>query len=350
MSQPLKLGFVGTGFMGQAVHLPNFSASEQCEIVALADLKERQAELVARRHQIGRVCASHEEIAADPEIEACVAIASEAFNQRIACDLLEAGKHVFIEKPMSRSVAGGRAMVEAAERSGKLLMVGYMKRYDEGVLAAKQLLDELQESGELGDVSFVRAHCFGGDWICGQVDIIQTDEQPQGFEPTPTPDWLTEENARKFLTFSNVFCHNLNLLRFLLGDKLTPITASLAHEKSWPVTFDGGGYPISLEVGSLPAYAWDEHTTIYFDRGWLHIETPPPLVRAPARVSLYKGGQTHEIHQPLAPWSWAFRNEAEHFLECIAKGSEPRSSGADSLQDLEIAEQILRIRQKGGTS
>jgi len=342
----IKIGFVGTGFMGQAVHLPNFMACPQCQVIALADLKRKQAELVAEHHQIARVYGSHAELAADPDVEACVVIVNEAFNRQIACDLLAAGKHVFIEKPMSRSAQAAQEMVEAARQAGKLLMVGYMKRYDAGVLAAKRLLDELRTSGELGEVTFVRAHCFGGDWICGHYDIIQTDEKPATLPPTATPAWLTAENARNLVTFNNVYTHNVNLLRFLLDNNLTVLTANLAHEKSWLVSFDGGGYPVSLEVGSLPAYAWDEQTVIYFERGWLLIETPPPLVRAPAKVTLYRAGRVHEIRRPLAPWSWAFRNEAEHFLECVASGRQPRSSGADSLRDIQIAEEVLYLWQQ----
>ena len=132
----LRIGFVGCGYMGQVAHLPNFLAADECEVVALAELRPGLRELVAEKHGIPRTVASHAELAEAEDIDAVVAITPEDLNERIACDLLSAGKPVMTEKPMALSVEAARRMVEAGRVGDAQLMVAYMKRYDDGVREA----------------------------------------------------------------------------------------------------------------------------------------------------------------------------------------------------------------------
>ena len=88
---------------------------------------------------------------------------------------------------MATNVEDAQTMVRASEASGKLLMVAYRKRYDEGVLKAKEILDNLVSSGELSEITFVRVHDFGGDWICGYDEpVIATDEPYPEVRPRPS--------------------------------------------------------------------------------------------------------------------------------------------------------------------
>ncbi len=339
----VKLGFVGCGFMGQLAHLPNFLAVPECQVVALAEKRPKLARLVAEKHHIPKVYESHSELAAGDEVQAVAAILPEGLNDQVACDLLRAGKHVFLEKPMARSVEAARRMVAAAEAGGALLMIGYMKRYDPGVEKAREILTDLQDSGQLGAITFARSHCFGGDWICGLSGAIATDEPYPAVQHTPPPAWLPEDRHADFHRFNNVYCHNVNLLRWLLGTDLTVGHAYVEGSGAWLVRFSAGSVPVSLEVGGLAAHVWEEHTIVYFEKGWLLVETPPPLLRnVGAKVTLYRGADMRETWQPLPEWTWGFYNEAAHFVECVAQGKTPHSSGHDSLRDMEIAEEVFR--------
>jgi predicted dehydrogenase len=311
-------------------------------VMALAELRPRLRELVGAKYAIPRRVESHLELAAADDIDAVVAIAPEDLNERIVCDLLKAGKPVMTEKPMAPSVEAAQRMVAAGRETETHLMVGYMKRYDDGVREARRLIEQWRESGALGQMTFARAHCFGGDWQTGLKGHITTDEEYPLLERTPLPAWLPEEASGAYRRLNNVYCHNVNLLRFLLGSSLEVKHVDMSGP-SWIVLLDGGGFPVSLEAGQLAAHAWEEHTRIYFERGWIEIETPPPLLRnVPARVIVYGGGDQPEVRQPIAPWTWAFENEARHFLECVREGKEPLSSGEDSLRDVELIEEIAR--------
>ncbi len=345
MSQPIKVGFVGCGFMGQLVHLPNFVASERCEVVALAELRPELAKLVDHKYHIPKVYTDSSELARDDEIEAVGAILPPALNDRVTCGMLRAGKHVFIEKPMAASVEAAQRMLEAAEEGGVLLMVAFHKRYDPGVVKARQIIDEFRRNGRLGEITFARAHCFGGGWICGLSGQITTDESPPQVETTPGPAWLDESLHGDFANFTNMYSHNTNLLRFLLDTPLEVNQVNLSHS-TWLIIFEAQHYPVSLETGRVTAHTYDEHTHVYFEHGWVDIVTPPPLLRnTPAQVTVYEFNDAKQITVPLLEWKWAFREEAEDFLACIQEGRQPRTSGVDSLRDMEIAEDIFRVWQ-----
>jgi len=130
--RPVRFGYVGCGFMAQKVHLPNFSTIPGCELLALAEVRTGLRDRVAERYGIPRRYASHEEMARDPEIEAVGVSAGYALQGQMARDLLRAGKHVLMEKPMAVTVNDAEAILAASREGGGRLMVAYMKRYDTG--------------------------------------------------------------------------------------------------------------------------------------------------------------------------------------------------------------------------
>lgn len=102
--RPVKLGYVGCGFIAQHIHLPNFSTIPQCELVAIAELRPRLGRAVADHYRIPKLVDSHIALRDDPDIEAIAVSADYVVQGNIAADLLRAGKHVFMEKPMAVSV------------------------------------------------------------------------------------------------------------------------------------------------------------------------------------------------------------------------------------------------------
>src|SRR3954449_9735465 len=97
----IRLGYVGCGRMAQRVHLPNFAALPDCELVGLAEVRRDLGEKVQRRYGIPRLYADHLALIADPNVEAIAVSAPFALQGEIARDALAAGKSVFMEKPMA---------------------------------------------------------------------------------------------------------------------------------------------------------------------------------------------------------------------------------------------------------
>src|ERR1700761_1836049 len=148
----VRFAYVGAGWVAQTIHIPNFRSLPDCEFLALAEVRQELGQKVADRYSIPKLYRSHKEIAADPEIEAVGVSGPYALQGKIAEDLIRAGKHVFMEKPMAVSLKRAESML-AAVKSGKArLMVGYMKRYDTGNLLLKKRLDAWKASGECGKI------------------------------------------------------------------------------------------------------------------------------------------------------------------------------------------------------
>jgi predicted dehydrogenase len=78
--EPVKLGYVGCGFMAQKVHIPNFVSIRDCELIALAEVRTKLGRKVQERYKIPRLYAHHLELAKDPEIEAVAVSADFALH------------------------------------------------------------------------------------------------------------------------------------------------------------------------------------------------------------------------------------------------------------------------------
>ena len=360
---PIRLAYIGGGTLAQRVHLPNFASLPSCQLVALAEIRRDLGEKVQRRYAIPRLYPDHRALLEDAEIDAVAVSAPYALQGEIARDCLAAGKPVFMEKPMAISLAQADSILAASQRSGARLMIGYMKRYDPGNALVQTTVEKWRATGELGKVRFARAHGYGGDWTAGiNLPPLETSELPAPPAPTEEnlPAWLPAEHAAGYVGYLQQYTHNVNLLRFFLdaGDRVRVKHADLDPDGyTGLVTFEIDGVRATLETGRLRHYRWDEHTQVYFERGWVHTWAPPLLLRnAVAEVEIYRSdeagapgalaesGVQHTLTRaiPEPRWGWAYRREAEHFLECLQTGAPFRSPAEDARTDVRLFEEIYR--------
>jgi predicted dehydrogenase len=287
----------------------------------------------------------------DPDVQAVVASQPHLRNGHLAIPLLQAGKHVFIEKPMAGSHQEAIAIQQAALTGGAHVMVGLMKRHDTAVLAARESLQQFYASGELGRLQRIRAHCFGGDWIHDAHPPLTTQEGvPVDADFTPVfPAWMDAEQAKQFQNYLNIMAHNLNLVRYLYPGALTVQTAVARRAQRLLHTAlltGADGTLVELAGGSVRSHQWEEETHFYFERGWVKLFTPSPLNRQTrGHVEIYrnqdgKSGQSQTITPAI---DWAFRRQASHFIACVRDGVEPVSSGRDTLEDMRLMEEIFRV-------
>lgn len=351
----IRIGYVGCGFMAQKVHLPNLLATPECELVALAEVRRELGRKVQARLGIPKLYTDHQALLADPDIQAIGVSAAFMVQGEIARDALLAGKDVFMEKPMAVSLAQADAILDAARRSGRRLMVGYMKRYDAGNELVKAQVTAFRASGELGPITYVRNHGFCGDWTAGLDTPMDTTQEPMPETPARGPDWLPPEFLKQYLGYLQQYTHNINLLRWFLdaGDQVKVRVVDLDDDGyTGVVVLDLNGVRAVIESGSISHFRWDEHTQIYFRHGWIHTWAPPLLLRqTPAEVEIYRAGKEQSfIRQiPQPAWSWSYKREIEHFVHCLQTGEPFRSSGEDTRTDVRLFEEIFRahLTQRG---
>ena len=174
------------------------------------------------------------------------------------------------------------------------------------------------------------------------------------------PDWLPAEYHGRYLGYLQQYTHNVNLLRYLLdaGDDVQVRTVDLDPDGRVGVAIlNVNGVRCVLETAQLRYHRWDEHTQVYFERGWVHTWAPPLLLRnAVAEVEIYRSdaegaagplgaeGVRHTITRALSEprWSWAYKREAEHFVESLRAGTPFRSTGGDTRTDVRILEDVFR--------
>jgi predicted dehydrogenase len=356
MSDKIRFAYVGCGFVAQTIHIPNFRILPNCDFVALAEMRQDLGKKVAQRYDIPKVYRSHEEIAADPNIQAVGVSGPYALQSHIAEDLIRAGKHVFMEKPMAVSVARAQSIVQTvqATRGKARLMVGYMKRYDPGNVMLKHHLDAWRASGDLGRILLARNHGFGGNWVYANDPNVPFDKSTEPAPPAPDecPQWLPENRKDAYLNYLQQWTHNLNLLRYFLGDANgnAPVTVKSVQLDPDGITglviLDIAGVRAVVESAYTRFHAWEEHTQIYFEGGWLRTAAPALMHKEKsATVELYRAAhkdQPPRATEEFAPPAWSYREEAKHFLEQIRTGQPFRSSAEDTLHDVILCEEIYK--------
>ena len=151
----LRVGVVGCGGIANAKHLPAMKKNGNFEIVAFCDLIEEKA--LKAKEEYGTedalVCTDYKEVLKQ-DVEAVYVLTPNSAHAPISIAALDAGKHVMCEKPMAKTYAEAKAMVEAAERSGKILTIGYQSRYR----ADSAYLKRACENGDLGEIYYAKAH------------------------------------------------------------------------------------------------------------------------------------------------------------------------------------------------
>ena len=153
----LRVGIVGCGGIANGKHLPAMKKNGNFEIVAFCDLIEERARKAKEEYGTpdARVYTDYKELLKE-DVEAVYVLTPNSVHAPVSIAALEAGKHVMCEKPMAKTYAEAKAMVEAAKKSGKLLTIGYQNRYRSDSLYLK----EACENGDLGEIYYAKAHAI----------------------------------------------------------------------------------------------------------------------------------------------------------------------------------------------
>jgi predicted dehydrogenase len=337
---PVRIGFVGVGGMGQCAHLRNYVTVPDCEVVALAEIRENLGKTVAQRYGVPHVYNSHEEMLANEQLDGIVSAQPFSRHGVLVPELLKAGVPVLTEKPLAASVQVGEAIVAAVEASGTWHMVGYHKRSDPATMYGKAEVDRLKSTGELGALKYVRVLMPAGDWIAGGFNVLVSTAEPWPaveWDP-PAPD-MDDETRREYEAFVNYYIHQVNLLRHLLGE---PYRATYADPSGvLMVAESDSGVCGTIEMSPyVTSIDWQEQALVCFEHGYVKIDLPAPLAyNNPGRVEILRdpGGATPMTCSPTLPWVHAMRQQAMNFVAAIKGERPPMTTAQEALEDLRVA-------------
>ena len=154
----IKIGIIGCGGIGMQKHLPALSVIDNVQIIAFCDTNIERA--TAAKEKFGtedaKIYDNYKNMLVDKLVNVVHICTPNKSHSHIAIDALENGMHVMCEKPMAKTAAEAKTMVEASKRTGKKLSIAYQNRFRQDSLYLKKLC----EQGELGEIYFAKAHAI----------------------------------------------------------------------------------------------------------------------------------------------------------------------------------------------
>ena len=310
MTRRVKIAVIGTGRMG-SVHVRNIlQYIPEAELAAICDIRLEVAQAVADELGIERVVQDYHELLADPQIEAVLIAASTNAHDYIMKDAAAAGKHIFCEKPLALELNKIDEALEAVEKAGVKLQVGFNRRFDKSF----QKVREMVASGELG------RPCI--------LHIMSRDPE------VPAMEFMRVSGGM----FLDMTIHDFDMARFQIGevDEIYAIGGVLVE----PELNEFGDIDTSLvtlkfasgAVGAIDnsrqaVYGYDQRLEVFCTNGTAMAENE--------RENVAVKGKPDGFHSSRIPhffmnrYASCYVEEVRQFIECVRENKPTPVSGED---------------------
>ncbi len=319
----INIGVVGYGYWGPNL-VRNFAETPGANLAAVADLDPRKLEVVRKRFPAVKATTRFQDLLADPGIDA-IAIATPVNTHfDLGMAVLKAGKHLWLEKPMTETSDQARQLVEEAERRKLVLLVDHTFIYT----GAVRKIGEIIKAGDLGETLYYDSTRINLGLFQRDVSVI-----------------------------SDLAVHDFAILDYLLGEHPAAVSASgINHFPGTPenlayiTLFYDSGMIAHLNVswlapvkvrsiligGSKKMIAYDdlepsEKVKIY-DKGVAFTDDPAQI------QEMRVGYRTGDMWAPKLVGTEALRLEGEHFVDCINEVKAPETDGKLGLRVVELIE------------
>ncbi|MCA1815658.1 MAG: Gfo/Idh/MocA family oxidoreductase [Acidobacteria bacterium] len=295
----IRLGLIGCGGVAESRHLPALRRVRGVRVAALADVDPSRLERVARRFGAARRYENYSDLIEGGDVDAVAVCVPPTLHADAARAALDAGKHVFIEKPLALGLAECDRLIEAAEaRRALKVTVGFNLRAHRLVRAAREIVGR----GELGEVKLVGTTFTSGARL------------GEGFA-----DWRTRRESGGGALFEQG-SHHFDLLRFLLGREAEEVSAASGRADetaTFMARMEGGAQVVSaFSEGTAESHAVE----VYGARGRL-------------RVSLYRADGLEQFR--VGEYAGAPRvrlREAVRTLRALPRVMQRSARGGDQLE------------------
>ena len=344
MSKKKNLAFIGAGFIGQTCHIQNYFENNHCNLIAIAESKPKLKKLVANKYNFKNCYSNHLDLLkSEKNLDAVVVVTNRFLTAGIVMDCLKHNLNVFAEKPLSLNSKFAKKLVNLSKNKKLILKVGYNKIYDEGVQLANNIFKKLMKTKELGNLVYIKSHRYSGTGYCNLSGYIKTNEIFK-LNKSDSPLSIFKNNQKnKYLSYLNLYCHNINLVRFFLKSEPKVEYANISNTNTGIVVMDFNGIKFSLETMDYKDDYWDEKFEFYFENAILEIKTPPQqLMNVPAKVSLFKRINKPIKIEPKSNFSWSFKKQSEAFIRDLQNKNCLINDANSCLNDIKIVEDIFK--------
>lgn len=332
MSERIGIAVVGTGDWGRNL-VRNLANLPNAELRTLCDTDQGRLDALSAQHPGVRTVTDVHDVAADPSIRGAVVAASAVHHYELARTLLEAGKDVYVEKPLALQVDHADELVELARKKKAVLMVGHLLLFHPGVNYLKQLVD----SGDLGDVLYIYSQRVN-------LGKVRQDENALwSFAPHDLSVILHLIDAEPVDVVARGSAFLRNGVEDVVFVDLRFGDGRLAHvHVSW---LDPHKIRKFTVVGSQKMAVFDdmeasEKVRVY-DKG---VQRKGEVVSYGDSLTVRSG----DILIPKISLSEPLRIECQHFVDCIRERKQPLTDGESGLRVVKVLAAAQESLEAGG--
>ncbi len=321
----VKVGVIGCGSIAKHRHLPEYHAHPNVDIIAVCDCVPERAQAVAQTYG-AKAYTDYIDLINQEEINAVSVCTPNALHATMTIAALGAGKHVLCEKPMAATLDEAEQMNQAANQSGKMLMIGHNQRFVPSHKKAKEMI----VNGELGEIYSFRT-TFGHSG-------------PENWSIDGKDSWFFKKDLAAIGAMGDLGVHKADLLRFLLGEEIIEVGAFAETSAKKETNVDDTAVCIlrtaSGVIGTLAA-SWsyikeDNSTIIYGEKAILRLEDDPTysliVQHLDGRTETFQLGSIQSNDEGGQHESGVIRS----FIDSIVNGTEPPITGIEGLKSLKV--------------
>lgn len=326
----VRVAVVGMNYWGPNL-ARNIARLPSADLAWCCDLDEAVLDRHRPAFPTTRFTTSLDEMLADPDLDAVMVATSVPTHARLALQVIAAGKHCFVEKPLALTGEDARAVRDAADAAGLVLMVDHLLVYHPGVQTLKRLVDE----GTLGQVYYL----YGNRQNLG---IVRPDENALwslGPHDISVMLHLVGEPPAEVMANGQSYLQP-GVEDVVFGQILFP-SGVLGHlHLSW---LDPHKMRKLTVIGSDKMAVFDDMETerkvTIYDKG------PVPRTETYGEYIQVRSG---DIHIPKIPGDEPLRLVCEHFVSCVAEGRRPLADGAAGVTVVEVLEAMTESLKDAG--
>ncbi|KAH8671799.1 myo-inositol 2-dehydrogenase [Tricladium varicosporioides] len=363
----LRVGILGAGEVAQVIHLPTLALLNYLyTVVSICDISQKTVDHVGAKFDIPQRTINSREVIQNPDVEIVFILTADEFHETLCIEALEAGKLVFIEKPISLSIPSTQRIIAAEQAAGgNKVFVGYMRRYAPSFTEAFK-----REVATIPKIMYARsrdivgpnAHFVGQsgtspvkffDFPPGSGDDREERLNKLIGEAFPSTPTTKDVQICRFL--GSLGSHDLSLMREAIGFPESVCGVS-ANEPFYSAIFNyrnktGEPFAVTYESGIDKVPRFDAHLAVYGEQKSVSIQYNTPYVKGLPIVvkvdELNEAGETSS-REILSSFEDAYTVELKNLYACFVEGKAIKTTAEDALQDLKLFDLMYKqiVRQK----
>lgn len=330
-----KLGWaiVGLGSLSINQILPAFAKCEKSRVVALVSGHPDKAQKLALRYGVSPKAIydykTYDQLKDNPEVDVIYVVLPNSMHAEYTIRGHQAGKHVLTEKPMANTPADCEAMIAAARKAGKKLMVAYRCRYE----PFNQEMIRMAREQELGPVKVVVAD--------------------HGFNIGDPKQWRLNRALAGGGSLMDIGIYSLQAARYVTGEEPSECNAmmySTPGDERFKEVEETINFQLRFPSGALAnctssyGFAGQNRYRVIGTKGWAELE--PATSYTGLRLYVRRG---NAIEERSLPQRDHFAQEMDHLSDCVMEGKEPLTPGEEGLRDLRIMMALYEAAKSGKT-